>query len=113
MAQVLGNLLDNAVRHTPPGGTVRIGADGGPDAVRLSVSDTGDGLSPEALTQVFERFYRADQARDRAHGGSGIGLTIARAIVDAHGGVIAAASPGPGLGATFTVTLPPAGEDCG
>ena len=112
MAQVLGNLLDNALRHTPAGGTVTEIATAGAGGVGLSVADTGDGIAPDALNQVFERFYRADQARDRAHGGSGIGLTIATAIVDAHGGTTPADSPGPGRGATFTVTLPAAGGDC-
>jgi len=105
--QVLTNLLDNALRHTPAGGTVTIRAaqtSGG--AVRLSVHDTGEGIDATHLPHVFERFYRADTARDRDHGGSGIGLAIAKALVEAHGGTMAASSDGPGLGATFTVELP-------
>ena len=107
MAQVLGNLLDNALRHTPPGGTVHLRA-GQPDArwVELEVQDTGEGIDPTHLPHVFERFYRADPARARSRGGSGIGLTISRALVEAHGGGLSASSEGPGHGATFTVRLP-------
>jgi two-component system sensor histidine kinase BaeS len=106
MAQVLANLLDNAVRHTPAGGTVTLAADVDGDAVSIRVSDTGSGIAAEHLPYVFERFYRVDTARDRRTGGSGIGLSITRALVDAHGGHVTAASDGPGHGATFTVILP-------
>lgn len=107
MGQVLGNLLSNALRHTPPGGTVRVRAtDCDPHRVALVVADTGDGIPSEQLPQVFERFYRGDTARDRDHGGSGIGLTISKALVEAHGGALTAASPGPGQGTAFTVELP-------
>jgi two-component system, OmpR family, sensor histidine kinase BaeS len=108
MAQVLANLLDNAVRHTPAGGTVTLAADGDGDAdtVSIRVSDTGCGIAAEHLPHVFERFYRVEAARDRLTGGSGIGLSITKALVDAHGGHVTAASDGPGRGATFTVTLP-------
>ena len=78
------------------------------DKVRLSIQDTGIGISPEHLPHVFERFYRVDKSRSRAGGGSGIGLTIARHLVEAHGGQIEAASDGPGLGSTFSFTLPAA-----
>jgi signal transduction histidine kinase len=105
MGQVLGNLLDNALRHTPPGGTVALAVDRLADAVCFTVSDTGEGIAPEHLPHVFERFYRSD-ARDRGRGGSGIGLAIVRAIVLEHGGRVGAASDGPGTGATFTVRLP-------
>ncbi|GIF16335.1 sensor histidine kinase [Actinoplanes teichomyceticus] len=108
IGQVLANLLDNALRHTPPGGRVTVTAEAERDGVRLAVADTGDGIRAEHLPHVFERFYRADTARDRDHGGSGIGLAVARAIVAEHGGRIAAASDGPGRGATFTVVLPAA-----
>ena len=106
MAQVLGNLLDNALRHTPPGGTVQLIV-GQPNGrwVELGVRDTGEGIDPAHLPHVFERFYRADPARAR-RGGSGIGLTISRALVEAHGGRLSASSEGPGAGATFTVRLP-------
>jgi signal transduction histidine kinase len=108
MGQVLGNLLDNALRHTPAGGTVTISAAGSrrTGAVALSVSDTGDGIPAEHLAHVSERFYRVDTARDRAHGGSGIGLAIAKALVEAHGGQLTATSPGPGKGSTFGILLP-------
>jgi two-component system sensor histidine kinase BaeS len=106
IGQVLGNLLENALRHTPSGGTVTVSARPAGRDVELLVSDTGEGIPIEHLPHVFERFYRVDAARDRTHGGSGIGLAIAKALVDAHGGQIGADSPGPGRGATFTVRLP-------
>ncbi len=105
--QVLGNLLDNALRHTPPGGRVRInGTQHGATTV-VTVTDTGDGLTADQLDQIFERFYRADAARDRDAAGAGIGLTISRSLAIAHGGSLTAASAGPGQGSTFTLTLPP------
>ena len=70
------------------------------------MTDTGDGIAAEHLPHLFERFYRVDAARDRTHGGAGIGLAIAKALVDAHGGRITAASDGPGTGTTFTIKLP-------
>ena len=108
MGQVLGNLLTNALRHTPLGGKVILrAARQGPGQIAIHVADTGDGISAEHLSHVFERFYRGDTARDRDHGGSGIGLTISKALVEAHGGTLTAASPGPGHGAVFTIQLPP------
>jgi two-component system sensor histidine kinase BaeS len=104
--QVLGNLLDNALRHTPTGGTATVTSTAGDRWVELIVKDTGEGIEPEHLTQVFDRFYRADTSRNRLHGGSGIGLTISKAIVEAHKGRISAYSAGPGTGTTFTVSLP-------
>lgn len=74
--------------------------------MRITVTDTGDGIAAGHLPHLFERFYRAGAARDAAHGGSGIGLTIARALVSAHSGTITAASAGHGTGACFTITLP-------
>ena len=106
MGQVLSNLLDNALRHTAPGGRVELRLGHDPAGVRLSVTDTGAGIDGEHLPHLFERFYRADTARDRGHGGSGIGLAIVRALVNGHGGRVTAASDGPGTGAVFTVTLP-------
>jgi len=106
LGQVLTNLLDNALRHTPRGGVVTLTAGVQGSRVLLEVADNGSGLYPEHLPHLFERFYRVDAARDRAHGGSGVGLAIVRAIVSAHGGTVTAASPGLGHGATFTVTLP-------
>lgn len=108
IAQVLGNLLDNALRHTPPGGTVTVAVSHSSRTgdVELSVADTGDGIPAEHLPHVFDRFYRVDAARDRAHGGSGIGLAIAKALAEAHGGKLTATSPGTGQGSTFRVLLP-------
>lgn len=107
MGQVLGNLLDNAIRHSPPGSSVVVsGRRADPRAVELSVIDRGDGIAAEHLSHVFDRFYRADTARNRELGGSGIGLTITRALVEAHGGQISATSRGPGAGATFTIRMP-------
>jgi len=106
IGQVLGNILDNALRHTPPGGTVTLASRRIDRWIEYSVTDTGDGVPSEHLAHLFARFYRADSARDRDHGGSGIGLAIARALVDAHQGDISATSPGPGKGSTFTVRLP-------
>lgn len=102
LTQVIVNLLGNALAHTPPGGRVTITGESG-TRVRLSVTDTGRGIAPEDLERIFDRFFRADRS---VRGGSGIGLTIARSIVRAHGGELTAASPGPGRGATFTVELP-------
>lgn len=104
--EVLANLLDNALRHTPSGGEVRVTAKRQQDQVELAVSDTGEGIGAEHLPRVFERFYRAGEGRSRDQGGTGIGLAIARALVEAHGGHIQARSPGPGKGSTFTVSLP-------
>jgi two-component system sensor histidine kinase BaeS len=105
-AEVLGNLVDNALRHTPSGGTVTLTAQTAHAEVELAVTDSGSGIAPEHLDRIFERFFRADPARSRADGGSGIGLTITRAIVEAHGGRVTATSAGPGPGATFTISLP-------
>ena len=105
IGQVLGNLLDNALRHTPPGGQVSVTLDPDPAGIRITIADNGEGIAAEHLPHLFERFYRADPARDRASGGSGIGLTIVQTLVHAHGGRVTADSDGPGTGATFTVTL--------
>lgn len=108
LGQVLANLLDNALRHTPGGGRVDVAARRDRDHVTLTVTDTGEGIPAEHLPHVFERFYRADAARDREHGGAGIGLAIAKALVEAQRGSITVTSGGPG-GATlttFTITLP-------
>jgi signal transduction histidine kinase len=109
MAQVLGNLLDNALRHTPAGGRVSLSCRRVDEWVEFSVADTGEGVPAEHLPHLFDRFYRVDTARDRSRGGSGIGLSIAKALVEAHGGTIAADSDGPGTGSTFTVRLPATG----
>jgi len=103
--QVLGNLLSNALRHTPAGGRITLAARREGDYVRLTVQDSGSGIPPEDLPYVFERFYRADKARQREQGGSGLGLAIVRSLVESHGGHIWAEST-PGEGAAFHFTLP-------
>lgn len=106
LAQVLGNLLDNALRHTPPEGHVQIDCTTKGSELTVTVTDSGDGIPTHDLPHVFERFYRVDVARDRDHGGAGIGLAIAKALIEAHGGGMTAASRGPGTGTIFTLTLP-------
>jgi signal transduction histidine kinase len=105
--QVLFNLVDNAVRFTPPGGEIRITARQQDGRVQVRVADTGVGIAAEHLPRVFERFYRVDASRSRDDGGTGIGLAIARSIVEGHGGRIVAESD-PGHGSTFTFDLPAA-----
>jgi signal transduction histidine kinase len=105
IGQVLGNLLSNALTHTPPGGKVVVVARAKQLAVEVSVSDTGEGIPLERLPYIFERFYRADRSRSRATGGTGLGLSIAKQLVEAHGGRISVASQ-VGQGTTFTFTLP-------
>ena len=105
MHQVIFNLVDNAVRFTPEGGAVRIVAQQHNGSIEVRVADTGVGIPPEALPRLFERFYRVDPARARDGGGTGIGLAIARSVVEAHGGTIRAESL-PGKGSTFTFDLP-------
>ena len=106
IAQALANLLANALRHTPPGGRVTISAVRTRGAAASTVADNGDGIPAGQLPRIFERFYRGDAARAHGQTGSGIGLTITKAIIDAHDGHITAESRGPGEGAAFTMTLP-------
>ncbi len=105
LTQVLANLLRNALEHTSAGGKVTVSVVQVGDQVGIEVRDSGAGIAPEHLPQVFERFFRADPAR-RHVAGSGIGLTISRAIVHGHGGTITADSDGVGQGSTFAVRLP-------
>lgn len=105
LAQVLDNLLDNALRFAPDGSAIRIGLERAGDQVRCSVHDDGPGIPPEHLPFIFERFYRVDAARSRASGGAGLGLAIARALVAAQGGRISAESA-EGQGTTITFSLP-------
>ncbi len=105
MVQVLGNLVTNALRHTPQGGAVTLRAQVAPEGVRLEVQDTGSGIAPAELPKIFDRFYRGDDSRQSDGGESGLGLAIARSIVEAHSGTIAAASS-LGAGTTMTITLP-------
>ncbi len=106
IAQVIRNLVSNALRHTPSGGRVKVacGKDNS-QSLFITVSDTGEGIPPDDLPFVFDRFYRADKSRSRASGGSGIGLAIAKQLVEAHGGKVWVESQ-PDCGATFGFTLP-------
>jgi heavy metal sensor kinase len=103
LAQVITNLLTNAIQYNQPGGEVNVKLEAREGVALLTVSDNGQGISPEDLPRVFERFYRADKSRST--GGNGLGLAISKAIVEAHGGTIEAASAS-GAGATLTVRLP-------
>ena len=105
IVQVVGNLLDNALRHTPAGGSVTVEMDVGAAFAAVSIRDNGEGISAETLPFVFDRLYRVDPSRSRATGGAGLGLTIARKLVEAHGGSIRAESAA-GAGATFVFELP-------
>ncbi len=107
LSQVLHNLLANALRHTPAGGRITVAAQTLDRGVRMSVEDTGEGITPDDLPHVFDRFYRGDKARSRGTGGSGLGLAIAKALVEAMGGAISVESQ-PGAGSTFAVWLPAA-----
>ncbi|MBI5031069.1 MAG: HAMP domain-containing protein [Chloroflexi bacterium] len=106
MTQVLLNLLGNALQYTPPGGTVTAHAWHDRAKLSIAIQDTGIGITSENLAHIFERFYRVDKSRSRAGGGSGIGLTIAKHLIEAHGGRISAASPGLNQGSTFTIEMP-------
>jgi histidine kinase len=106
LTQVLVDLVANAIQYTPEGGNVTISAERKADEVHVSVQDTGVGIPPEHLANLFTRFYRVDKSRSRnAGGGSGIGLTIAKHLVEVHGGQIWAESKGDGQGSTFTFSL--------
>ena len=106
LAEALGALLDNALRHTAPGGSVTVGTTRRGNRCRIVVTDTGEGFNPDHGAQLFERFYRGDSSRTASSAGSGIGLTIAKAIVTAHHGELTGHSDGPGQGAGFEITLP-------
>lgn len=110
LEQVMLNLLGNALQYTPSGGEVIVSVESDPKErqIHYHIKDTGIGIAPDDLKQIFQRFYRVDKSRARITGGSGIGLTIARAIVEAHGGRIFATSDGLAQGSTFTFTIPQA-----
>ena len=110
LQQVVWNLLSNAAKFTPAGGTITVRLAPGDGEVLLTVSDTGQGISPAFLPHVFDRFRQADSTSTRAYGGLGLGLSIVRHLVELHGGTVEVASDGPGLGAVFTVRLPRPGE---
>ncbi len=105
LRQVFTNLFDNALRHTPAGGRVRVAADVVADSVRLSVEDTGSGIPGEHLPRIFERFYRVDAGRSREQGGTGLGLSIVKHLVEAHGGRVEADST-LGRGTAIRLTFP-------
>jgi len=107
LRQVLTNLLDNALRHTPPGGRITVSLEPAPGGVTVSVADTGSGIAPEHLPRIFERFYRADPGRSREEGGTGLGLAIVKHLVEAHGGRVEAHSS-LGRGTTIRMFFPEA-----
>jgi heavy metal sensor kinase len=111
LRHILINLLDNALRHTPPGGTVTVCIEEVGNTVVIAVKDTGVGIAPEHLPHLFERFYRVESARDRESGGVGLGLAIVKEIAEAHEGTVRVASE-VGKGSVFTVTLPAAKLEC-
>ncbi|NUZ05570.1 hybrid sensor histidine kinase/response regulator [Piscinibacter koreensis] len=106
LVQVITNLLTNAAKYTPEGGRIAIDLAVDAATVHLSVSDSGQGMTPELVAHCFDLFVQAERARDRAAGGLGIGLPLVRSLVELHGGSVAAESAGPGHGSRFTVTLP-------
>ncbi|MEZ4678660.1 MAG: ATP-binding protein [Caldilineaceae bacterium] len=108
LRQVMHNLLANALRHTERDGRVTVRGANGIDGITIAIQDTGEGMEPEQLRHVFDRFYRTDPSRSRESGGSGLGLAIVKAIVEAHSGKVGVTSAGLGQGSTFTVTLPAA-----
>ena len=104
LKRLLGNLVDNAIRYTPEGGTITLSLFRDGDWARLEVADTGLGIAPEHLPHIFERFYRVDKARSRAKGGTGLGLAIVKGIAEQHGGKVTVTSE-PAKGSTFTVWM--------
>jgi PAS domain S-box-containing protein len=106
LQQIVWNILSNAIKFTPPGGRVSLTLGVLNNRAELKVSDTGAGISPEFLPRIFDRFSQAEGSSARVHGGLGLGLSIVRHLVELHGGVIEAESPGPGAGATFTIRIP-------
>jgi signal transduction histidine kinase len=106
LQQVIWNLVSNAVKFTPAGGTIRIIVDRDDDHVSIAISDSGEGIDPAFLPHVFERFRQAPGVGTRQGTGLGLGLWVVRQVVELHGGTVAVASEGRGRGATFTVRLP-------
>ena len=106
LQQVMWNLLSNAIKFTPKHGRVQVALNRAGSSIRIAVTDTGIGIKPEFLPHVFERFRQADTSTTRRHGGLGLGLSIAKHLIELHGGTLAVSSPGEGLGTTFTMHLP-------
>jgi CheY-like chemotaxis protein/two-component sensor histidine kinase len=106
LQQVIWNLLSNAIKFTPRGGRVEVALKPVDSNMRITVGDSGEGISPEFLPHIFERFRQADSSASRSHGGLGLGLSIVRHLVEMHGGVVRAHSEGIGQGAQFVVSLP-------
>lgn len=106
LTQVLNNLLSNALRHTPDDGCVTIRSSCNNGQASISVVDSGEGIESQHLPYIFDRFYRADPSRGRTSGGTGLGLALVRAIVEAHHGSVSVTSPGLGFGSVFTISLP-------
>lgn len=106
LAQLLSNLLSNAAKYTEPGGSINLSTAQIADQIEIRVQDTGVGMTPELITRIFDLFAQAERSLDRSQGGLGVGLTVARRLVELHGGTIEATSPGPGCGSEFIVRLP-------
>jgi CheY-like chemotaxis protein len=106
LQQIIWNLLTNAIKFTPKGGQVQVRLERIDSHVEITINDNGQGIEPELLPHVFDRFRQSDSSSRRRHGGLGLGLSIARQLVEMHGGMVTAESPGAGGGTTFKVTLP-------
>lgn len=106
LRQILHNLLANAFRHTPNGGTITVTVSQNNTGSQISIKDTGEGISPDHITHIFDRFYRTDLSRNRESGGAGLGLAIAKAFIEAHAGTLNATSQGRNCGTTFNIILP-------
>jgi two-component system CheB/CheR fusion protein len=106
LQQVIGNLINNAIKFTPPGGRIAISSERKSDTVEIKVTDNGKGISPEYLSRIFDRFVQIDQGSTPTASGMGLGLAIVRQLIDLHQGTIRAESPGPGMGSTFSIVLP-------
>ena len=104
--QIVWNLISNAVKFTPKGGEILVCASAVGDDLQIAVCDSGQGISPDFLPQVFERFTQADASSTRRHGGLGLGLALVKQLVELHGGTVEAESAGVGKGSKFTVHLP-------
>jgi signal transduction histidine kinase len=106
LQQVIGNLLTNAIKFTPRGGAVRVELAATDEAVRIRVHDTGEGIEPDFLPHIFDRFRQADGSMTRRHGGLGLGLAIVRHLVELHGGTVDITSAGRGQGTMVTLRIP-------